>query len=101
MTVELRQLFYRVSGRSPGTLRKEYTILGEKEEVQDPDGREEEGVGSNHVRWKNNAMHEDKKQNGGKDRDKGHARSTSLDLNKMLLADGNSDGEWVLLTLAC
>ena len=97
MTVELR-LFYRASGRSPGTSRKEYTILGEKEGVQDPDGQQE-GLSGNHVRWKNNAMHEDKKQNGGKERDKGHARSTSLDLNKMLLADGNSDGEWTLLSL--
>ena len=86
------RLSYRASGRSPGTSRKEYSLLGEKEEIQDLDGREE-GLGGNHVRWKNNAMHEEKKQNGGKERDKGHARSTSLDLNKMLLADGNSEGE--------
>ena len=81
------------SGRSPGTSRKDYTILGDSASAQDPDGPGEDRQAASHVRWKNSDLYEEKQQNGAKERDKGHARSTSLDLNKMLLADGNSDGE--------
>ena len=76
------------------TGRKEYNVLGENSSPQEGDGETEEKQGSGHVRWKGNVKGGEQNGKNGKDRDKGHARSTSLDLNKMLLADNNSDGEF-------
>ena len=80
----------RVSSKSPGTSRKEYSILGDSSSsVLDSNGQTEEKQGGSKVRWKNNVQ--DTEHNGDRE-DKGHARSTSLDLNKMLLGDNISDG---------
>lgn len=81
-----------MSGRSPGTSRKDYSLLGENFSSQDSDGQtEDKQEGGVKVRWKNHLQ--DEEHNGESEMDKGHVRSTSLDLNKMLLADSNSDGE--------
>ena len=79
-----------MSSKSPGTSRKDYSILGESSSsALDSNGQSEEKHGGSKVRWKNNVHDED--HNGDRE-DKGHARSTSLDLNKMLLAGNLSDG---------
>ena len=79
-----------MSSKSPGTSRKDYSILGDNlSSALDSNGQQEEKQGGSKVRWKNNVQdgeHEEDRE------DKGHARSTSLDLNKMLLADSISDG---------
>ena len=83
----------RVSSKSPGTSRKDYSILGESSSsALDSNGQQEEKQGGSKVRWKNNVQ--DGEHDGDRE-DKGHARSTSLDLNKMLLADSNSDGVYL------
>lgn len=80
----------RVSSKSPGTSRKDYSILGDSP-LDSNQQQQDEKQGGSKVRWKNNV--EDGEHKGDRE-DKGHARSTSLDLNKMLLADSISDGVW-------
>ncbi len=77
-----------MSSKSPGTSRRDYSILGDTALDSNGQPEEKQGGGSK-VRWKNNI--EDKEHDGDRE-DKGHARSTSLDLNKMLQADSISDG---------
>ena len=79
-----------MSSKSPGTSRKDYSILGDSSSsALDSNDHQEEKQGGSKVRWKNNVR--DGEHDGDRE-DKGHARSTSLDLNKMLLADSISDG---------
>ena len=93
LNMSLCVVIIRVSSKSPGTSRKDYNILGDSlSSALDSNGHQEEKQGGSKVRWKNNV------QDGEHDEDredKGHARSTSLDLNKMLLADSNSDGVYL------
>lgn len=85
----------RVSNKSPGTSRKDYSILGDSS-LDSNQQQHDEKQGGSKVRWKNNV--EDGEHKGDAE-DKGHARSTSLDLNKMLLADSISDGVSVFVCL--
>lgn len=79
------------SSRSPGISKKDYNILGDNS--QDQIGGSEEKQEGVHVRWKNGIKDDDNNGGSVRENDKGHSRSTSLDLNKMLLAGSNSDGE--------
>lgn len=76
-----------MSSKSPGTSKKDYSILGES--ALNSEEQSEEKHGRSKVRWKSNVQDGELSGERG---DKGHARSTSLDLNKMLLAGNISDG---------